>query len=196
MVVGVDASFEWWEAILQQKDENKGLHLCHYESVLWSNAERRNGMGKCEWHGPVKALKKIYDYIYRGRFLMETDVNTLVHQQNLPANDLPGALVTRKIPWIRLFDSDVNHIPGRPNGGPDGLLWRPRGERVSDPVEKDNLEKPIEARLRGIWVEQGTERERKTRTYKLCVGLRLAEEYGGRWMEIGEKVQNLKWLNE
>jgi hypothetical protein len=81
----------------------------------------------------MKARKKFRNYIYGVRFLVETDANTLVHQQNLPANDLPGALVTRWIVWIRLFDFDVEHVPGSLNGGPDGLSRRPRGDGEPEP---------------------------------------------------------------
>jgi hypothetical protein len=48
----------------------------------------------------MKVLKNFPNYLYGVRFLMETDGNTLVHQQMLPANDLPGALVTRWTAWI------------------------------------------------------------------------------------------------
>jgi hypothetical protein len=140
----------------------------------------------------MKALKKFRNYVYGVRFLVETDANTLVHQLNLPANDLPGALVTRWIAWIRLFDFDVKHGPGRLNGGPDGLSRRPRGQGEPEPEVEDDLEETIEASLRGIRVEQGSDRKRRERPYEPFVGLRLAEEYKGRWKEIGEFLGNLK----
>ena len=192
IVVGVDASLEGWGAILEQEDENKDRHPCRYESGLWNNAEKRYDAGKRKCRGLMKALKKFRNYVYGVRFLVETDANTLVHQLNLPANDLPGALVTRWIAWIRLFDFDVKHVPGRLNGGPDGLSRRPRGEGELEPEEEDDLEETIEASLRGIRVEQGSDRKRRKRPYEPFVGLRLPEEYKGRWKVIGEFLGNLK----
>jgi hypothetical protein len=110
-------------------------------------AEMRYDAGKRECCRLMKALKKFSNYVYGVRLLVETDANTLVHQLNLPANDLPGALVTRWIPWIRLFDFDVKHVPWRLNGGPDGLSRRPRREGEPEPEEEDDLEETIEARL-------------------------------------------------
>jgi hypothetical protein len=86
----------------------------------------------------------------------------------------------------------VKHISGRLNGGPDCLSRRPRGEGEPQPEEEDDLEETIEASLRGIRVEQGSDRKRKERPYEPFVGLRLAEEYKGRWKEIGEFLGNLK----
>ena len=45
------------------------------------------------------------------RFVVEIDAKTLLHQLNLPIVDLPGAMVTRWITWIRLFDFDVRMFP-------------------------------------------------------------------------------------
>jgi hypothetical protein len=106
---------------LQQEDQNKDRHLCWHEGGLWNKAEKRYDPGKRECHGLMKVLKKFRNNVYAVRFLMETDANRLVHQLNLPANDQPGALVTRWIMWIQLFNFDVKHIPGRLHGGPDGL---------------------------------------------------------------------------
>jgi len=100
IVVGVDASLEVWGAILQQEDENKDRHPSHYQSGLWNNAEKRSDAGKRECRGLMKALKKFPNYVYGVRFPVETDANTFVHQLNLPANDLPGALVTLCIVWM------------------------------------------------------------------------------------------------
>jgi hypothetical protein len=74
----------------------------------------------------------------------------------------------------------VKHVPVRLNEGPDGVSRRPRGEGESEPEEEDDLEETIEASLRGIWVEQGSDRNRRQRPYKPFVDLRLAEEYNER----------------
>jgi len=94
LVVGVDASLEGWGAILHQEYENMNRHPCRHESGVWNKANKRYDARKHECCGLIKALKNFCNYIYGGRFLVETDANTLVHQLNLPANDLPGAVVT------------------------------------------------------------------------------------------------------
>jgi hypothetical protein len=123
---------------------------------------------------------------------VETDAKTFVHQLNLPANNLAGALVTRGIAWIRLFDFNVKHFTGRLNGGPDGLSRQPRGEGKPEPEEEDDPAQTIQASLQGIRVEQEPDGKRRERPYEGCVGLRLAEKYKGRWKEIGKFLGNLK----
>jgi len=85
---------------------------------------------------------------------METDADTLLHQLHIPAKDLPRALVTCWIVWIRLFDFDVKHVPWRLNVGPDGLPRQPGGPREPEPEEEHGLDKTIDASLWGIRVEQ------------------------------------------
>ena len=78
--------------------------------------ERKYDAGKWVYRGLMRALKKFYNNVYGVRFLVETNANTLVHQLNLPANDLLGALVTCGIVWIWLFNFEIRHIPGPLNG--------------------------------------------------------------------------------
>jgi len=97
IVVGVDTSSQGWGAILPQEDNNNDRHPCHYESSLWTKAEKRYDVGKHECCGLMKGVKRFHNNVNGVRFLAEPDSNTLVHQLNLPANHLPGALVTQ---WI------------------------------------------------------------------------------------------------
>jgi len=53
--------------------------------------------------------------------VLETDVSVLVAQLNRSATDLPGALVTRWIAYIRLFDFEVRYVPGTKHTAADGL---------------------------------------------------------------------------
>jgi hypothetical protein len=69
----------------------------------------------------MKTLRQLHDYVYQVRILVETDTNTLVHQLHSPTNDLPGALVTKRIVLKQQFDFDIKHIPGRMDGGHEGL---------------------------------------------------------------------------
>ena len=53
--------------------------------------------------------------------MLEMDVNVLVAQLNWSATDLPGSLVMRWIAYIRLFDFEVQHVPGKKHTAVDGL---------------------------------------------------------------------------
>ena len=64
--------------------------------------------------------------------MVEIDAKTLLHQLNPPIVDLPGAMVTRWITWIRLFDFDVRHVPGHRHSRPDGLSRRPTDDGGDD----------------------------------------------------------------
>ena len=54
--------------------------------------------------------------------------------------DLPGALITRWIAWIQLFDFDVKHIPGKKHTAADGLSRKP-------PTEGDIRERKMEPNI-------------------------------------------------
>ena len=66
--------------------------------------------------------------------MLEMDVNVLVAQLNQSATDLPGSLVMRWIAYIRLFDFEVRHVPGKKHTAADGLSRRPCME--SDDVDE------------------------------------------------------------
>jgi hypothetical protein len=56
----------------------------------------------------------------------------------MPANDLPGVTVTQWIAWIRLFDFDVVHVPGKQHTAADGLSRRKGTEEdVAEAEAKD-----------------------------------------------------------
>lgn len=82
-------------------------HPSRYESGIWSNAERNYDSTKQERRGVLKALKKVRYRLYVIRFNLETDASVLVAHLNWSGNDLPGALVSRWIACIQLFDFEV-----------------------------------------------------------------------------------------
>lgn len=128
IIVAVDASHRGWGAVLMQ-ERNGVRRAARYESGVWTATQAAYDSGKLECRAVLMALKKFRHWLYGIHFTLETDANTLVAQLNRPATDLPGALVTRWMAWIRLFDFDVKHVPGQKNGAADGLSRRPATER-------------------------------------------------------------------
>ena len=65
---------------------------------------------------------------------METDANILAAQLNRSDTNLPGALLTRWLAQIRLFNFEVRHIPGTKHTTTNSLSRRPR--TTSDDIDK------------------------------------------------------------
>lgn len=147
LFVVVDASKKGWGAVLMQSRD--GLRrVARYESGVWSATEANYDSGKLECRAVLKAFKKFRHWLYGVQFTLETDANTLVAQLNRPASDLPGALVTRWLAWIRLFDFDVKHIPGKRNGAADGLSRRPATqEELQDQAMEPDIDDFIAAEV-------------------------------------------------
>lgn len=144
IILAVDSSLQGWGAVLMQETDGK-RHPARYESGLWNDAERRYDAGKRECRGLAKALRKMRQYLYGVAFAVELDAKTLVAQLNQSASDLPGALVTRWLAWIRLFDFDVRHVPGNKHLAADGLSRRPAAEGENQ--EPDDLDDFLDAQL-------------------------------------------------
>jgi len=136
IILAADASLEGWGSVLMQLDAEGRRHPSRYESGLWNNAEKNYDATKRECRGVLKALRKVRFWLYGVRFTLETDASVLVAQLNRSATDLPGALVTRWIAYIRLFDFVVRHVPGHKHTAADGLSRRPRTE--SDDIDEAN----------------------------------------------------------
>ena len=136
IILAVDASLKGWGAILMQLDAEGRRHPSRYESGLWNKAEQGYDATKRECRGVLKALRKVRYWLYGVKFILETDASVLVAQLNRSATDLPGALVTRWIAYIRLFDFEVRHVPGNKHTAADGLSRRPRTK--SDDVDEEH----------------------------------------------------------
>jgi hypothetical protein len=136
VVLAVDSSLEGWGATLGQYDDKGQKRVARYESGLWSDAEKTYDATKRECRGILKALQKLRFWLYGVHFILETDANVLVAQLNRAATDLPGALVTRWLAWIRLFDFEVRHVKGSRHTAADGLSRRPANP-ASEPEDTD-----------------------------------------------------------
>ena len=147
IIAAFDASGAGWGAVLMQEDDQKRRHPSRYESGVWSASERNYDAGKRECKGLLKGLKKFRQYLFGVHFVIELDAKTLVAQLNRSASDLPGALVTRWIAWIQLFDFDVRHVPGKANMVADGLSRRPLGPLEEEDQDEEEIEDFIDAEL-------------------------------------------------
>jgi RNase H-like domain found in reverse transcriptase/Reverse transcriptase (RNA-dependent DNA polymerase) len=136
IIVAFDASKKGWGAVIMQLDKNGRRHPVRFESGVWTVSESNYDAGKRECRALLKTLKKFRHWLYGVHFLLETDANTLCAQLNRTATDLPGALVTQWLAWIRFFDFEVRHIPGTKNVVADALSRRPPTE--DDIRERDN----------------------------------------------------------
>ena len=150
IILTTDASFLGWGAVLQQLDPNGRRRVARYESGLWNNAEKGYDAGKRECRGVLKALQKLRFWLYGTHFRLETDANTLVAQLSRASTDLPGALVTRWIAWIQLFDFEVVHVKGSRNTAADGLSRRPRQPKDSGHDEDTDIDEFIALELNAL----------------------------------------------
>lgn len=153
IILAVDSSLSGWGAVLMQLDEKKKRHPARYESGLWDSAERNYDATKRECRGVLKAIKKMRFHLYGIHFILETDAQVLVDQLNRSASDIPGALVLRWIAWMRLFDFEVRHVPGKKHTAADGLSRRPRTESDDiDDTREVNIDEWIDGQLNLVTV--------------------------------------------
>lgn len=123
IILLVDASGEGWGGVITQMVGGKKKPV-RYESGLWSGAQLAYDAGRKECLGLLTMLKRCRAWLYGVRFVVETDANTLVAQLNRQPIDIPSALMTRWLAYIRNFDFDVRHVPGRTHTAADGLSRR------------------------------------------------------------------------
>ena len=123
--------------VLSQYWEDGLLHPVRYESGIWSDTEKKYDALKLECWALLKSLKKFRFWVYGRHFQVETDSRNLVWILNQPPNDLPNAMMTQWLSYIRLFDFDVRHVDGKKNGTADGLSCRARSENDEDEEDLD-----------------------------------------------------------
>jgi hypothetical protein len=82
--------------MMQCSREDPALYyLSRFESRVWNLTEQKYDAGKRECLSILKALRKLKPWLYSIYFQLETDANTLVHQLNKAASDLPNSVMTR-----------------------------------------------------------------------------------------------------
>ena len=152
IVLAVDTNDHGWEAVLMQyaAGSKQKQHPIRYESRVWSPQEAAYDAGWRECREILLTLKKLQFWLYGVHFVLEMDVNTLVAQLNQAATDLPEALVTQWMAWIRLFDFSIKHVSGRKYNAADDLSWR--SENLSLNEEADAVNDFIDSQLNSIQV--------------------------------------------
>ncbi|TMI84695.1 MAG: hypothetical protein E6H10_05305 [Bacteroidetes bacterium] len=151
IIVNVDAaSTIGWGAVLSQYQSNGEIHPARYESGIWSDPEKKYDALKLECRGLLKALKKFRYWLFGRYFSVRTDSQSLVWLLNQPPNDLPNAMMTRWLAYLRLFDFDATHVPVTKNGAADALSRR--GAAMEDDSEDDETDSYFEAKMYGIMV--------------------------------------------
>lgn len=147
IVLQTDASLTGWGAVLMQVRGGKRLPV-RYESGIWTTAEAKYDATKRECRAVLFALKRLRCYLYGIRFLLETDAMVLVQQLNGAMYDLPGALLTRWIAWIRTFDFTIRHIRGTQNAVADALSRRPvTAQDYQDREEDGDIEDFVDLQI-------------------------------------------------
>lgn len=198
IILAVDSSLKGWGAVLMQEVAKSRRHPSRYESGLWNKVEQNYDATKLECRGVLKALKKVRFWLYGVHFILETDANVLVAQLNRSGTDLPGALVTRWLAWIRLFDFEVRHVPGHRHTAADGLSRRPRGE--SDEVDEeqevdidDFVEVELSAlRIAPVSIEELSDSRSREEVSTGDLGTVLEGEYSAESYEIARYLTTLK----
>jgi hypothetical protein len=172
IVLAVDASGKGWGAELSQIVDGKRCPI-RFESGVWTGAESKYDATKLECRAVVYALRRLRIHLYGAHFTLETDSQVLVHQLNGAVNDVPGAMVTRWISYILLFDFTARHVPGIKNGIADGLSRK--GEGPSDQLDRQvegDIEEFVDSHLNSVSI------------LVTAVGEGLERRYGKKMIEL------------
>lgn len=90
IILAVDVSLKRWEGVLMQLVKGK-KHPSRYKSGTWFSIEKKYNTTKQKCRRILKALKKVRYWLYKIRFVLETDARVLVAQLNQLDTDLSGA---------------------------------------------------------------------------------------------------------
>ncbi|RCI12114.1 hypothetical protein L249_0751 [Ophiocordyceps polyrhachis-furcata BCC 54312] len=136
IILMCDASATGWGAVLFQEIDNV-RRTVRFESGIWNPAEANYVATKRECKAVLCAMRRLRLHLYGVHFILETDARVLVDQLKGSLKDVPGAMVTRWVSYIFLFDFTVRHISGEKNLVADALSRKPTTEIDRIEREKD-----------------------------------------------------------
>ncbi|RCI14035.1 hypothetical protein L249_8291, partial [Ophiocordyceps polyrhachis-furcata BCC 54312] len=136
IILMCDASATGWGAVLFQEIDNV-RRTVRFESGIWNPAEANYDATKRECKAVLCAMRRLRLHLYGVHFILETDARVLVDQLKGSLKDVPGAMVTRWVSYIFLFDFTVRHISGEKNLVADALSRKPTTEIDRIEREKD-----------------------------------------------------------
>ena len=145
--------FLTWGAVMSQLQADGTTRPARFEGGIWSDVEKRYDALKLECRVLLIGLKKLRFWLYGRYFTVLTDSQTLIWLLNQPPNDLPNAMMTRWLAYIRLFDFDTKHIPGAKNGAADALSRR--GEAEGEDLKEEGVDEFFEAKMYSVSAEWG-----------------------------------------
>ncbi|KAE8221623.1 hypothetical protein CF326_g8523, partial [Tilletia indica] len=121
LILAVDSSNIAAGFALFQEDEEavNGRRLIHYGSIGFGDVEQRYSQAKLELCGVYKSIRVLRYYVYGTKLILEVDAASLREMINSP--DVPNAAMTRWIAYLKYFDVEVRHVPGKKHTLPDGL---------------------------------------------------------------------------
>lgn len=157
IVLAVDGSMIGWGAVIMQEDTKGRRHPIRFESGVWSKPEQKWESNKHECKALLLAIRKFRAYLYNVHFTVETDCKTLIAQLRRSATDLPGALMTRWLAYLAMWDFDIVHVSGKKNAVADGLSRMPQPEGWEPPetsLEDDFID--LELNFTRLEFEQDT----------------------------------------
>lgn len=161
-VLTTDAGPNRWGAVLMQPNEEGELRPIEFLSGFFSEVEKRYDQLKREALALCNALRKLKYYVHGRKFKVETDAASLVWLLNQVPSDLPNAVMTRWLTWLRLFDFEAKHIKGKTNIIADSLSRKPFDEEDNDDTDiEDYLDTED-----GIIAKSGGEMETDSQNHK------------------------------
>lgn len=152
IILMVDASLLGWGAVLMQVIDGK-RKPARFDSGIWIAAEQGYNATKRECRGLLCAFRRLRFHLFGCRFTLETDARVLVDQINGGMSDVPGALISRWLAVIKMFDFKIKHVAGSKNPVADALL-RPPDTTAPERDPKGDLDDWCDAQINTLGTDQ------------------------------------------